>query len=71
MELRQEAEDASIDDEVLRLREENSHRRAAVVRQLEAAFKAKDWAAARSLVHQLTYWHKVEEVLQEKVVNAN
>ena len=66
MELRQEAEDASDSVHVHRLRSENAQRESTTIERMSNAFRHNDLRLVQKLVHELTYWNKVGEVLQAK-----
>jgi DnaJ-domain-containing protein 1 len=66
MELRQEAEDATDAEHIQQLRVANGARQNAAIMQIAEGFRRRDWERLHALVNELTYWNKVDEVLQAK-----
>lgn len=66
MELREEIEMASLEDDVKRLLDQNMQRKTDVIQKLDQAFSNQNYNQAQRLVAELKYWETCEEILRGK-----
>lgn len=67
MEIREEVSGAQDADEVLRLLEVNLQRRTDYAEKIKNAYAAMDLEGMIKLVQELTYFHRIEQSLRDKV----
>lgn len=67
MELREEASAAQDQDELLRLAEQNLIRRTHYAERIRDAYAQSDFQGMIKLVQELTYFHRIEELLRDKL----
>lgn len=67
MDLREEIEMASQDEDIRRLLKENKERKMDTLQKLTQAFSNQNYDQAQRLVAELRYWETCEEILQDKL----
>jgi hypothetical protein len=67
MELREEVEAAATKEEVESLLAVNLERRREYADQLRDAYLDGEWSRMAHLVHELTYFHRIQHTLLEKL----
>lgn len=67
MEIREEVSGAQDADEVLRLLEVNLQRRTDYAEKIKNAYAAMDLEGMIKLVQELTYFHRIEQSLRDKL----
>ncbi|KAI9247240.1 Co-chaperone HscB, C-terminal oligomerization domain-containing protein [Sporodiniella umbellata] len=65
MELREELDEASSEEELKVIKEKNEEKFQKTVKKLQSAFDQKDYVNAKDLAIELQYWSSIQNAIQE------